>query len=305
MKVLIVGGAGMIGGHAALYLQSKGHQVTVAGRRRPESVPALAALPFLKVNYIENDLAPDQLAGFDAVVFTAGADARHVPPGEDANTYLLHSNGVAVPAFAELARSAGVKHFIHIGSAYPHILQALVEENTYIRSRKLAGEGVAKLSTTTFSACSIDPPFVVGTVPGMKVSMFEAYIQYAEGKFGLPESAPMGGLNFISAQSLSEAIGGALENGQAVAGRTILVGDENFTYATYFEKFFRAVRKTDVKIQARDEEHPMLPRSALFAGDRVVSYEPDPADVAVLGNYRRNDIDNAIEEIVAQYHVTE
>lgn len=221
---------------------------------------------------------------FEAMVFTAGVDGRHVPAGEDADKYLLRANGVALPAFAELARSAGVKHFVHIGSVYPHILPNLAEENTYIRSRKMAAHGVAKLSTPTFSACSLDHLFAVGTVPGMNIPIFEAKVQYAEGKFGMPEFAPVGGLNFISAQSLSEAIEGALENGPAVAGRTIVVGDENLTYANYFEKNFRAVRKTDVNIQARDEEHPMLPRPALFAGDRFISYEPDPGDVKILGS---------------------
>ncbi|KAK7420910.1 hypothetical protein QQX98_002474 [Neonectria punicea] len=303
MKVLILGGAGVIGGHAAIHLQSKGHEVTIAGRQRPDSVPVLAALPFLKGDYVHDDITTEQLTGFDAVVFTAGADARHVPVGEDVDKYVIHANGVAVPAFAKRARSAGVKHFVHIGSAYPHVIPDLAERNTYVRSRVLAGEGVAKLSTPTFFACSLDPPFVVGIVPGMKVSMFEAYVKYAEGKLGLPESAPMGGFNFISEQSLSEAIEGALENGPAVAGRTILVGDENLTYAAYFEKFFRAVRKTNVTIQARDEEHPLLPRGALFGGDRVLSYEPDPEDVKILGNYRRKDIDNAVEDCVKEYHV--
>lgn len=36
----------------------------------------------------------------------------------------------------------------------------------------------------------------------MKISMFEACVQYAEEKLGPPESAPVGGLSFISAQSL-------------------------------------------------------------------------------------------------------
>ncbi|KAH6962341.1 hypothetical protein BKA56DRAFT_597562 [Ilyonectria sp. MPI-CAGE-AT-0026] len=110
MRILVVGGAGMIGGHAALYLQSKGHEVTIAGRRRPESVPVLAALPFLKGNYLANNLISDQLTWFQAVVLTAGAD------------------------------------------------------------------GVAKLSTPTFSAYSLDPSFVVDTVPSMKIPMFEAYV---------------------------------------------------------------------------------------------------------------------------------
>ena len=32
MKILVIGGTGMIGGHAALYLKSQGHDVTVAAR---------------------------------------------------------------------------------------------------------------------------------------------------------------------------------------------------------------------------------------------------------------------------------
>lgn len=305
MKILIVGGGGQIGAHAALFLESKGHTVTIAGRRQPESPPSLAALPYLKIDYAANSTKAEDLVGFDAIVFSAGADARHIPPGDDADEYLLRANGEALPAFAELARSAGVKHFIHVGSAYFHLLPDLVEQSAYIRSRKLAADRVAALSTTEFFACSLDAPFVVGSIPGMRIPMFDAYIQYAEGKFGLPESAPMGGMNFISTRSLSEAIAGALDNGPAVRARTILIGDENLTYAEYFGKFFSAVRKTEVKIQAKDEEHPMLPRSALFAGDRVVSYEPDPEDVRILGNYRRNDIDNAIGEVVRDYYVAQ
>ncbi|KAH7141064.1 hypothetical protein EDB81DRAFT_655041 [Dactylonectria macrodidyma] len=301
LTILVVGGTGMIGGHAALYLQSKGHQITIAGRHRPDSVPLLAALPFLQGDYVNEDFTKDQLSAFDAVIFTAGADVRHVPADTDADTYLLRANATAVPSFAALARSAGVKQFVHVGSAYPHILPDLIEKDAYIRSRKLAAEGVASLSTPSFSATSLDPPFVVGTVPGLDVPMFQAYVQYAEGKLPIPPSAPQGGLNFISAQSLSEAIAGALEHPSEVASRTILVGDENFTYVEYFDKFFKAVGRENVNVEATAGEHPLLPRSALFAGEEVVTFETNPEDVKILGNFRRNDINRTIEEIVQQY----
>ncbi|KAH6665309.1 hypothetical protein F5X68DRAFT_250114 [Plectosphaerella plurivora] len=302
MNILIVGGSGQIGGHAAILLQSKGHTVTTAGRHRPTSPPSLAALPFLTIDYVAGNTTKEQLTPFEAIVFAAGADMRQVPTGEDVDTWVFRANTESVPAFAKLARSAGVKNFIHIGSFYPHILPELVETSSYIRSHKIASDSVAALSTPEFSACSIDAPFVVGILPGMKIPMFEAYVQYAEGKLGLKETAPMGAINFISVRSLSEAIAGALKNGPAVSGRTLLVGDENWTYATYFGKFFSAVRKADVTITATDEDHPMLPRAALFAGDRVVSYEPDADVVKILGNYRRKDVQRAIEEIVAEYH---
>ena len=46
MKVLVVGGTGLIGGDIALYLTSRGHNVTIMARK-PSVVPCLAALPFL------------------------------------------------------------------------------------------------------------------------------------------------------------------------------------------------------------------------------------------------------------------
>ncbi|KAI9172835.1 hypothetical protein HJFPF1_02349 [Paramyrothecium foliicola] len=300
MHLLVVGGTGAIGGHAALYLQSLGHKVTISGRN-PSSVPLLAALPFIKGNYLANDIPEAQLATFDAVIFTAGADGRHVPNDEDPDAFLLRANGVAVPDFAALARSAGVKQFIHVGSIYPHVVPDKVGEVPYILSRKLASDGVAALSTPAFSACSIDAPIVVGIVPGMRVSFFEAYVRYAEGKIPVPPSAPIGGMNFISGQSLSEAIAGALQNGAQVAGRSFAVGDENFTYAEYMSKFFSAVAGKRIEIEAREGEHPLMPSYALFAGNEVVEYEPAKEDVKLLGSYRRGDIDRAVAEIVREY----
>jgi dihydroflavonol-4-reductase len=135
----------------------------------------------------------------------------------------------------------------------------------------------------------------------MKVPMFEAYIRYAEGSLGIPPHAPRGGTNFISAQSLSEAIEGALANGSAVNGKAILVGDENLTFAAYLTMFFRAVGSS-AELQASDEDHPLMPRSSLYTGSRTISYEPDADDLEKLGNYRRQDIENAVTNIVAQHY---
>ncbi|KAF3812165.1 hypothetical protein GCG54_00009850 [Colletotrichum gloeosporioides] len=304
MKILVVGGTGMIGGHAALHLRSKGHQVTISGRRAPTEVPALLELPLLQGNYLRGDITAEQLALFEAVVFAAGSDVRHVPEGQGADEHYLQANVEAVPAFARLSREAGVRVFVHIGSAYSHIVPEAVHASPYVRSRKLAADGVAALATRDFRACSLDPPIVVGTAPGMKTPMFEAYIQYAEGNLPIPSFAPAGGLNFISTQSLSEAIAGAIESSEAVSGRSILVGDENLTYAEYFEMFFHAIGNPQ-KLPVLDKDHPLLPRAILYAGDGVVTYEPDAADVAALGGYRRNDIKNAISDVVSQHRQRE
>lgn len=297
MQVLIIGGTGMIGSHAALHLRSKGHAVTISGRSST-TIPALADLPFLAGDYLqETDFPAEVLSRFDAVVFAAGSDVRHVPHDSAADEHYLAANGEAVPAFARRARDAGVGIFVHVGSAYPHVVPDKVAESAYVRSRKMAADRTAALAGPGFAACSLDAPIVVGAVAGMVVPFFQATIQYAEGKLPVPAFAPPGGMNFISTRSLSEAIAGALENAASLSGRAVLIGDENHTYAEYLEAFFSAVGKGQ-KLPVLEEDHPLLPRATRYAGDAVVRYEPDAADVKLLGGYRRNDVRNAIGELV-------
>lgn len=298
MKILVVGGTGMIGGHAALYLKEQGHDVTISGRRPVQEDTPLKDLPFIAGDYIEGTFTKEQLGQFDAIVFAAGNDIRHAPQGEDFYAHCQKANSIAVPRFAEEAKVAGVRHFIHVGSFYPHIAPELVASNGYIRSRKEAAEGVTALADDSFHAVSLDAPFVVGCVPGKSDAMFQAYVQYAEGKLGIPPFGPAGGTNFISTLSLAEAIDGALRNGEN--GKIYLVGDENLSFAKYFELFFRAVGNP-AEVPSLDQEHPMLPDGAIYTGrGNTVSYEPDPAETAALG-YRRRDITRAVNEIVAQF----
>ncbi|MFK4794967.1 NAD-dependent epimerase/dehydratase family protein [Sphingobium sp. ZW T5_29] len=298
MKILVVGGTGMIGGHAALHLQSLGHDVSIAGRNPAQSKVQLARLPFIQGDYIAGSFTPEQLAPFDAIIFAAGHDVRHIPEGGSYDEHVVKSNAHGVPAFAALAKAAGVKHFIHVGSFYPHIMPEAVETNAYIGARKAATDGIAKLADDSFHVVSVDAPFVVGTVPGMSIPMFEYYTSYAQGFVEIPPFGPAGGSVFISCQSLSEAITGALERGEN--GKAYLVGDESLSFADYFKLFFRAAGN-DVEVPSLDQEHPMLPDSAILTGrGRVVSYEPDAEEAKTLA-YRRNDIKRAVEEIVAQY----
>ncbi|CAG2158009.1 hypothetical protein LMG31506_06212 [Cupriavidus yeoncheonensis] len=298
MKILIVGGNGMIGGHAALHLRSRGHEVTIAGRNRPASGTPLGALDFLRCDYIANDLPAAQLGAFDALVFAAGNDVRHVPPGGDEAAHWERANVEGVPRFFRAARDSGIRVAVHVGSFYPQAAPRLAGENAYIRSRQLADEGVRALATQTFRVSSVNAPFVVGTVPGLTVPMFKAYTDYARGGFApMPDFAPPGGVNFISAMSLSEAIEGALLRGEN--GKAYLVGDENLTFQDYFGAFFRDAGRPVPPVI--DQEHPLLPDSAIcFGRGNTLYYEPDAAETALLG-YRRCDILRTVSEIVAQY----
>ncbi|MGH6780747.1 MAG: NAD-dependent epimerase/dehydratase family protein [Sphingomonadaceae bacterium] len=298
MKILVVGGTGMIGGHIASHLAEQGNQVTIGARKPPQPGTAMAQMPVILGDYIAGDYSKADLAPFDAIVFAAGNDVRHIPEGGD-DGYWQRANTEAIPRFFALARDAGVKKMVNVGSFYPHVAPELIETNAYVRSRHESCQAVRALATPGFSVVSVNAPFVVGTVPGLSVPMFEAYTHYAEGKFApLPAFGPAGGTNFISTLSLAEAVWGALQHG--TPGKAYLVGDENLSFADYFQHFFNAAG-SNAQVESLDQEHPMLPDAAIFTGrGNQVSYEPDAAETALL-DYRRGDVGRAIADIVAQY----
>lgn len=301
MKILVVGGTGALGGHAALHLKAKGHEVAIAARKPPHPATPLIKLPFIEGDYIKGDFKPDRLRGFDAVIFAAGNDPRHIPQGADANAHLANANIEAVPAFFRAARAAGVKRAVQLGSYYHQAAPELVAGNCYIQSRKAACEGARAEAREGFDVISVNAPFMVGAVPGLPSMIFEPYVAWAQGKLPqIPAVAPAGGTNFMSFRSLSEALEGALHRGQS--GKAYLVGDENLSFADYFGLFFRAA-KNPARVVERDQAHPLLPDIAIPQGrGNWVRVDPDPAETNLLG-YRRGDVANAVADVVAQYGV--
>lgn len=300
MKVLVVGGTGALGGHAALHLAAKGHQVTITGRG-PGADPAtpMAKLGYLQGDYVTGDFTPERLAGFEWIVFAAGNDPRHVPAGEDFGAWLHRANTVAIPAFFAAAREAGAVRAVQLGSFYPQAAPHLLDGNVYIRSRLAACEGARAQGRPGFDVCSVNAPFMVGTVPGLPSAIFQPYVQWAQGHLPIPHFAPSGGTNFMSFRSLSEAIEGALERG--VPGKAYLVGDENLSFRAYFQMFFDAAGRSDLRLEERDAEMPLLPDAAIPQGrGNFIDYEPDPEETALLG-YRQQDVRSAVNDIALQF----
>ena len=298
MNVLVVGGTGLIGGDAALLLGSRGHNVTISARHPAPEGTGMATLPFLTCDYLADGLPRATLARFEALVFAAGNDIRHAPRGFDDATHWDRVNSEGVPRFFACVRDAGVRHAINVGSFYPQAAPRLVDTVPYVRSRKRADDGVRALAAEDFRVMSVNAPWIVGALPGLTVGFFDALMRYAEGRLVPgPPFAPAGGVNFMSARSLSEAIAGALERGRS--GSAYLLGDENLSFREFFGVFFRAAGR-DVP-PVRNDEHPLLPDATLYFGrGNTLHYEPDAAETALLG-YRRRDVARSLEEVVGQY----
>jgi dihydroflavonol-4-reductase len=298
MKVLVVGGTGLIGGDIALLLQQAGHEVTLMARR-PVAAPGLAALPFMRGDYVNDEMADGRLAGFDSLVFSATADIRNLPRDGSVTPedFYRQANDEAVPRFFERARAAGLQRAVLIGSFYPQVAPQRVGVCPYVTSRYNTDRSVRALSGDDFRVCSLNAPFVLGRIPGLRVPHIDAMVAYARGEIpGAGVFAPRGGSNHISSRSLAQAALHALERGES--GKDYLVGDQNYTWKEYLELWFAAVGRPQ-ELEVRDEEHPLFPDVIMFAGPgATVRYEPAAEDMAVLA-YDRQQIPDTVREIVA------
>lgn len=294
MKILIVGGSGLTGAHAALHLRDAGHSVTLLSRSAP-SLACLQGFEHIVGNYVD-DVPTGVLENFEQLVFAAGADIRLLPPGEDENVFFERVNTQAIPRFFQRAKDAGISRAVYVGTYYPQVVPEKIATSAYVRSRHLADEGLRALSCKTFSVCSLNAPFILGHVPGLVLPHLEVLVQYAAGRLDkMPLVAPAGGVNHITSQSMSEAIAGALAHG--VGGRAYLVGDENLSWKVYLEMYFDAVGNT-LDLPVSTEEHPLFPDMILYAGrNAVIQYEPDNGELG----YSRNKVRGTIEQLVAAY----
>ena len=294
-SVLIVGGTGLTGAHAALHLREQGYRVTLCSRATPQ-MPALQGFEHLAGDYAAGELGTAQLEGFDALVFAAGADIRQLPPAEDEASFFHRVNSEAIPVFFERAREAGIQRAVYVGTYYPQVAPEKIETSPYVKSRHQADEGVRALDGQSFRVCSLNAPFILGYVPGVSLPHLEALVQYAAGRLeGVPLVAPGGGVNHITSRSMSEAIEGALQRGQG--GKAYLVGDENLSWKAYLELYFEAVGNP-VDLTVSTAEHPLFPDMILYAGrNAVIEYEPDNGELG----YSRGHVRAAVEELVRVY----
>jgi len=295
MKIIIVGGTGLTGAHAALSLKDAGHDVTIVSRHAPSN-PLLADFAYLTGSYLDDSLPDNALQGFDAMVFAAGADIRLLPRDEDEESFFMRVNAEGVPRFFERAKGAGIPRAVHIGTYYPQVAPEKIATSAYVRSRHLADEAVRALADDSFNVCSLNAPFILGVLPGVSLPHLEGLVAYAAGRLeGMPLVAPAGGVNHISSHSMTEAIHGALARGEA--GKPYLVGDENLTWKAYLELFFEAAGNPQ-DLPVSEEEHPLFPDIMMYAGrNATVSYEPDNAPL----NYSRGRIKETVEEVVRAY----
>jgi len=298
MKVLVVGGTGLVGGWTALELQRRGYDVSIFARRPPPPESPMASIPFIQGDYFSDTNSPAALEGFDGLVFSACSDIRHMPQNGDVPEFFRRANIDGVPAFMQIARKAGIRRTVYIGTLYASLLPSgLAQNDPYVSSRIAVDKTLRSMATPDFGIVTIDIPYAIGAMPGLIPNVFRPIADWALGRLPeVPLVAPGGGSNFMSLRSVAHAVEGAI-SGKGENGQAYLIGDQNISFQELCRMFFLAAGRNE-ELPVTSEEHPLLPDAMLPAGrGGWLRFEPKAAN---LFQYERNDVQYAVRQVVEQ-----
>jgi dihydroflavonol-4-reductase len=245
MNIFIVGGTGFIGYHTALEGIRRGYNITVFGLPpgpADQLFPPEVKIILADLNASADDEVYSILTGFDSVVFAAGADDRILPPAP-AYDFFYRANVQAARRFFRLARKAGVKRGVLIGSYFAHFARIwpelkLTERHPYIRSRVEQAQQALEVSLPDLELMVLELPYVFGAMPG-QTPLWKPLINYICSPW--PLFFPRGGTNCISVQNVARAIVGALENG--ISGEIYPIGDKNLTWVELLSRLTKFTGK--------------------------------------------------------------
>ena len=249
MKILIIGGTGLLGGQAARELLARGH--SVAGLALPPvmgDTPSEMKLAFGSYLDMTDKELSVLLEGCEGLVFAAGVDERveGPPPIYD---FFKKFNITPLERILRLAKQAGVRRAVICGSYFSYFDKLwpeleLSKWHPYIKSRR-AQEAVAlSFADGNFAVSILELPYIFGAQPGRK-PVWVFLVEYIR-KMKPFTFYPRGGTAMVTVRQVGQAIAGALENGQG--GTCYPIGYFNLTWKEMLKLFHKHMGQPDKKI---------------------------------------------------------
>lgn len=230
MRVLVIGGTGLLGHATAAELLTSGHEVTVLARTRPP-----APLPVLdRARLVLGDdwtMPDDDLrrlcAGADALVYALGPDDRAPVPAPAAAYFERHLVQASARVFT-LAAQAGVGAATLFGSyftAWARTHPGFAGRHPYVAARQRQAAACVTAGGDTTAVTVLEVPWVFGTVPGRDPMWKQWLLPRIRGPV-VP--FPRGGTTLATARTCGRTAAAALEHGRA--GAHYPVGDADWDW---------------------------------------------------------------------------
>jgi nucleoside-diphosphate-sugar epimerase len=246
MKLLIIGGSGLLGSFTAAEAGRRGHEVSILTRGRLEAHSGEdeeARRITGDVHAMGDSELGAALAGQDAIVYSLGIDDRqtHRRP---AYAEFHEDHVTACLRVLRLARAAGAKKFLVFGSYFTYFENrfpelGLAADNIYIRTRNEQRQAVLAESGPGFDTYVLELPYILGSQKGrVPPWTFIFSMLSARGKRAL--FFTKGGTAAVTARQVAQAALGALETGRG--GRAYPLGGRNYLWTEFAQAFFRVAK---------------------------------------------------------------
>ncbi|WP_410809352.1 NAD-dependent epimerase/dehydratase family protein [Micromonospora sp. 067-2] len=235
MRILVVGGSGLIGAHVVDVLRERGHAATTVARTARPGVDHV-----LDVGSASADELRPLLAGQDGVVYATRTDEQRPLPRPIYPAFRRDNVEPVVRLFTA-ARQEGLTRGVVMGSYYTYVDRLhpqwrLPARHTYIRCRvEQAREGRAAAGPD-LPVAVLELPFVFGRAGDRLPNWAGPLDRWARSR--TPLVAPAGGTAAASARSVAEIAVDALEQ---ASGADIPVADENLTWNDMVGRIAEAV----------------------------------------------------------------
>lgn len=246
MKVLMIGGTGLLGCEAATTLIARGHQVTtLALPPLPEGAPIPKEMEviFADINKQTDAELEGYLQGCDAFIFAAGVDERVEFPAPVMDYYYKY-NIAPLERIFPLCKKAGVKKAVVLGSYFAYLSKLrpdmkLTEKNQYFKARIMQEEVCEAFADDTFGVAVLELPYIFGTQPGRK-PVWTILIEQIKMMDKLPFTMyPAGGTTMLTCRQVGQAIAGAAERDK-MGFEAIPIGMYNLTWKEFLAVVYEA-----------------------------------------------------------------
>ncbi len=219
MKVLMIGGTGLLGSQTARELISRGHSVhSIALPPLPEGALLPPEMTLTLKN--SNDMTDDELraafSGMDGFIFAAGVDERIEGPSPIYDFFKKY-NITPLERMLRLAKESGVKRAVIAGSYFSHFAKKwpemeMTKWHPYIRSRIDQENMAFSFADDSFAVSILELPYIFGAQKGRKpvwVFLVEMLLKMKGAIL-----YPRGGTAMVTVRQVGQAFAGAVERGQ-------------------------------------------------------------------------------------------